>query len=94
MALKIVLKFKNMKAIELTFGAGVMGTNYTHYSDKILTPGEVLFTREGKKVSVISFSDENEMTSLTPMPAYKCRIEGINESAMVYDAEMLEHLNR
>ena len=83
-----------MKAIELTFGAGVMGTNYTHYSDKILTPGEVLFTREGKKVQVISCREENESTLDDPGPAYKCSIRGLNGSAMVYDLEMFNHLNR
>ena len=91
--LEIVLKVKTMKAIEIIYASGVMGTEYSHYSSEVLNSGEVLYTREGNPVQVISCSTENEGSSLDPTPAYKCRVEGLNGSAMLYDREMLEHLN-
>ena len=83
-----------MKAIELYYGAGLLGTNYTHYASDVLTPGEVLFTRDGARVSIIKCVGSNECTSLDPQPAYKCKVVGVEGSCIVYDREMLEHLNR
>ena len=94
LALKIVLKFKNMKAIELIYASGVMGTEYSHYSSDIIIPGEKLYTRDGEIVKVHYCNTNNESTSIDTMPAYKCKVEGLNGSAMLYDREMLEHLNR
>ena len=83
-----------MKAIELFYGSGLLGTKFTHYSSDVLTAGETLYTREKKPVHVILCNNDNECTSLSPAPAYKCQVEGLKESGMVYDIEMLEHLNR
>ena len=86
--LEIVLKLINMKAIELVYN----GDSYL--SSDIIMSEEKLYTRSGKPIKVIWCSSDNECTSLDPMPAYRCRVEGLKESGMVYDEEMLEYLNR
>ena len=77
-----------MKAIELVYNGD------SHFSSDIIMSEEKLYTRSGKPVQVVECATENEATTLSPMPAYRCKVIGLKESGMVYDEEMLERLNR